>query len=101
MFKLYYCTGDLLHQVQQFEKSLVIDITEASNKIQNTNGSVFCQYKKLLLTSTGCADLENLVASFQRGMYTRVVIIIIMLRENKLSNFLFFLQRIRQFSIPL
>ncbi|XP_036140940.1 conserved oligomeric Golgi complex subunit 7 isoform X1 [Monomorium pharaonis] len=58
--------GDLLHQVQQFEKSLVIDITEANNKLQNTNGSVFCQYKKLLLTPAGCVDLENLVASFQR-----------------------------------
>ncbi|KAH0950272.1 hypothetical protein HN011_010098 [Eciton burchellii] len=58
--------GDLLHQVQQFEKSLVIDITEVNNKLQSTNGSTFCQYKKLLLTASGCADLENLVASFQR-----------------------------------
>jgi len=60
--------GNLLHQVQQFEKSLVIDITEANNKLQSTNESVFCQYKKLLLTASGCVDLENLVASFQRGM---------------------------------
>ncbi|XP_020281658.1 conserved oligomeric Golgi complex subunit 7 isoform X1 [Pseudomyrmex gracilis] len=58
--------GDLLQQVQQFEKSLVIDITEANNKLQSTNESVFCQYKKLLLTESGRANLENLVASFQR-----------------------------------
>lgn len=62
-------TGDLLHQVQQFEKSLVIDITEANNKLQSTNGSVFCHYKKLLLNISGRADLENLIASFQRGAY--------------------------------
>jgi len=59
--------------VQQFEKSLVIDITEVNNKLQSTNGSTFCQYKKLLLTASGCADLENLVASFQRGLYVAML----------------------------
>lgn len=63
-------TGDLLYQVQQFEKSLVIDITEVNKKLENTNGSVFYQYKKLLLNASGNADLENLIASFQRGMHT-------------------------------
>lgn len=60
--------------MQQFEKSLVIDITEAGNKLQSTNGSVFCQYKRLLLTTSGRADLDNLVASFQRGVCVCVCI---------------------------
>lgn len=58
--------GDLLGQVQQFEKSLVIDITEANNKLQSTTSSVFNQYKKLLLNASGYTELENLVASFQK-----------------------------------
>lgn len=58
--------GDLLGQVQQLEKSLVIDITEANNKLQSTSGSMFNQYKKLLLNPSGHADLENLVTSFQK-----------------------------------
>lgn len=63
--------------MQQFEKSLVIDITEASNKLQNTNSNVFYRYKKLLLTSSGCTDLENVVASFQRGVCMTIVIIML------------------------
>ncbi|XP_026672147.1 conserved oligomeric Golgi complex subunit 7-like, partial [Ceratina calcarata] len=58
--------GDLLGQIQQFEKSLVIDITEANNKLQSTNVSVFNQYKKLLLNASSQTDLENLVLSFQK-----------------------------------
>lgn len=67
--------------MQQFEKSLVIDITEANNKLQNTTGSIFCRYKKLLLTSSGCTDLENLVASFQRGMCVCAIVIIMLCRK--------------------
>ncbi|KOC70338.1 Conserved oligomeric Golgi complex subunit 7, partial [Habropoda laboriosa] len=58
--------GDLLGQIQQFEKSLITDITEANNKLQSTSGSVFNQYKKLLLNTSSQTELENLVASFQR-----------------------------------
>ncbi|XP_076681103.1 conserved oligomeric Golgi complex subunit 7 isoform X2 [Andrena cerasifolii] len=58
--------GDLLGQVQQFEKSLVIDIIEANNKLQSTQGSVFKQHKKLLLNAPSQTELENLVASFQK-----------------------------------
>ncbi|XP_076226265.1 conserved oligomeric Golgi complex subunit 7 isoform X1 [Nomia melanderi] len=58
--------GDLLGQVQQFEKSLVIDITETNNKLQSTAVSVFYQYKKFLLNSSSQTELENLVASFQK-----------------------------------
>ncbi|CAL7939223.1 unnamed protein product [Xylocopa violacea] len=58
--------GDFLGQIQQFEKSLIIDITEANNKLQSTSGSVFNQYKKLLLNSSSQTELENLVASFQK-----------------------------------
>ncbi|XP_078039653.1 conserved oligomeric Golgi complex subunit 7 isoform X2 [Augochlora pura] len=58
--------GDLLGHVQQFEKSLVIDITEANNKLQSTAIGVFSQYKKLLLNASSQTELENLVASFQR-----------------------------------
>lgn len=60
-------TGDLLGQIQQFEKSLIIDITETNNKLQNTSGSVFNQYKKLLLNISTQNELENLTASFQKG----------------------------------
>lgn len=60
-------TGDLLGQIQQFEKSLIIDITEANNKLQSTSGSVFNQYKKLLLHTSSQNELENLTASFQKG----------------------------------
>ncbi|CAK9812034.1 Conserved oligomeric Golgi complex subunit 7 [Anthophora plagiata] len=58
--------GDLLVQIQQFEKSLIIDITEANKKLQSTSGSVFNQYKKLLLNTSSQTELENLVASFQK-----------------------------------
>ncbi|XP_076644594.1 conserved oligomeric Golgi complex subunit 7 [Halictus rubicundus] len=58
--------GDLLGHVQQFEKSLVIDITEANNQSQSTAVSVFYQYKKFLLNASSQTELENLVASFQR-----------------------------------
>ncbi|XP_076294187.1 conserved oligomeric Golgi complex subunit 7 [Lasioglossum baleicum] len=58
--------GDLLGHVQQFEKSLVIDITEANNQSQSTAVSVFYQYKKFLLNASNQTELENLVASFQR-----------------------------------
>ena len=58
--------GDLLGQVQQFEKCLVIDITEANNKLQSTTDSVFNQYKRLLLNTSNQTDLENLVSSFQK-----------------------------------
>ncbi|XP_012242067.1 conserved oligomeric Golgi complex subunit 7 [Bombus impatiens] len=58
--------GDLLGQIQQFEKSLIIDITEANNKLQSTSGSVFNQYKKLLLHTSSQNELENLTASFQK-----------------------------------
>ena len=61
-------TGDLLGQIQQFEKSLIIDITETNNKLQNTSGSVFNQYKKLLLNISTQSELENLTASFQKGI---------------------------------
>lgn len=59
--------GDFLGQVQQFEKSLVIDIIEANNKLHSTAGSVFKQHKKLLLNASSQTELENLVASFQKG----------------------------------
>lgn len=62
-------TGDLLGQIQQFEKSLIIDITETNNKLQNTSSSVFNQYKKLLLNISTQSELENLTASFQKGIY--------------------------------
>ncbi|KAF3427948.1 hypothetical protein E2986_06079, partial [Frieseomelitta varia] len=58
--------SDLLGQIQQFEKSLIIDITETNNKLQNTSGSVFNQYKKLLLNISTQSELENLTASFQK-----------------------------------
>lgn len=53
--------------VQQFEKSLIIDIIEANNKLQSTTCSVFIQYKKLLLNTSNQTELENLTASFQKG----------------------------------
>ncbi|XP_017762611.1 PREDICTED: conserved oligomeric Golgi complex subunit 7 [Eufriesea mexicana] len=56
--------GDFLGQIQQFEKSLVTDIIEASNKLQSTTGSVFNQYQKLLLNTSSQNELENLTASF-------------------------------------
>lgn len=62
--------GDLLGQIQQFEKSLVIDITETNNKLQSTTVSVFNQYKKLLLNASSQTDLENLVSSFQKEEQT-------------------------------
>ncbi|KAG7190161.1 hypothetical protein KM043_006288 [Ampulex compressa] len=58
--------GDLLGQVEQFEKSLVIDITETHNKLQSTTGTVFNQYKMLLLNAPGRTELDNLVASFKK-----------------------------------
>ncbi|XP_031770996.1 conserved oligomeric Golgi complex subunit 7 isoform X3 [Apis florea] len=58
--------GDLLGHVQQFEKSLIIDIIEANNKLQSTTCSVFIQYKKLLLNTSNQTELENLTASFQK-----------------------------------
>lgn len=61
-------TGDFLGQIQQFEKSLVTDIIEASNKLQSTGGNVFNQYKKLLLNTSSQNELENLTASFLKGI---------------------------------
>lgn len=58
--------GDFLGQVQQFEKSLVIDITECNNKLQSHTAGPFNQYKKLLLEPAGETELEDLVASFQK-----------------------------------
>lgn len=53
--------------IQQFEKSVIIDIIEANNKLQSTTCSVFIQYKKLLLNTSNQTELENLIASFQKG----------------------------------
>ncbi|KAK2585977.1 hypothetical protein KPH14_010552 [Odynerus spinipes] len=58
--------GDFLGQVQQFEKSLVIDITECNNKLQSHTTGPFNRYKKLLLEAAGQTELEDLVASFQK-----------------------------------
>lgn len=58
--------GDFLGQIQQFEKSLVIDITESYNKLQSHTAGPFNQYKKLLLEPAGQTELEGLVASFQK-----------------------------------
>lgn len=45
----------------------MIDIIEANNKLQSTACSVFIQYKKLLLNTSNQTELENLIASFQKG----------------------------------
>ncbi|KZC07697.1 Conserved oligomeric Golgi complex subunit 7, partial [Dufourea novaeangliae] len=68
--------GDLLGQVQQFEKSLVIDITEINNKLQSTAVSAFYQYKKFLLNASSETELENLVASFQKEETTILDLIV-------------------------
>lgn len=64
--------GELLSHVEQFEKTLVVDIMEANNKLQSTNGGVFNQYKTLLLTAGGRKDLENLIVSIQKGMHNQL-----------------------------
>lgn len=66
--------GELLGQIQQFEMSLVIDITEANNKLQSSMGNAFNQYKKLLLNVSSQTELDNLVASFQKGSTNRFLL---------------------------
>ncbi|XP_043271141.1 conserved oligomeric Golgi complex subunit 7 isoform X2 [Venturia canescens] len=58
--------GELLVHVEQFEKTLVINIVEANNQLQSPNGGVFKRYKNLLLNSSGRSELENLIASLQQ-----------------------------------
>ncbi|XP_066586605.1 conserved oligomeric Golgi complex subunit 7 [Prorops nasuta] len=58
--------GDLLGQVEQFEKSLVVDIIEINNKFQSSVNKSFQQYTKLLLNGAGQKDFENLVAFVQQ-----------------------------------
>ncbi|XP_015590425.1 conserved oligomeric Golgi complex subunit 7 isoform X2 [Cephus cinctus] len=58
--------GELLVQIEQFEKTLVIDTIEANNKLQSSNASVFTHYKKLLLNSQGRTELANLITSLQQ-----------------------------------
>ncbi|XP_046623336.1 conserved oligomeric Golgi complex subunit 7 [Neodiprion virginianus] len=58
--------GELLGQIEQFEKVLVADILDANNKLQNTNTSVFTRYKELLLDAAGRKEFDNLITSFQK-----------------------------------
>lgn len=70
--------------MHQFEKSLVIDIIESNNKLLSHTAGPFNQYKKLLLETAGQTELEQLVASFQKGTkeqfhtikYVNIIIII-------------------------
>ena len=59
--------GELLVHIEQFEKTLVVSIVEANNKLQNPNGGAFNQYKTLLLNPAGRTELENLITSLQQG----------------------------------
>ncbi|XP_043460976.1 conserved oligomeric Golgi complex subunit 7 isoform X2 [Leptopilina heterotoma] len=58
--------GEFLGNVENFEKTLTMDIIEINNKIQNSSTNVFGQYKILLLTAAGRTDLQNIVSSIQR-----------------------------------
>ncbi|XP_012250674.2 conserved oligomeric Golgi complex subunit 7 [Athalia rosae] len=56
--------GELMGNIEQFEKVLVTDIVDTNNKLQNTN-SLFTRYKEFLLDAAGRRELDNLLASFQ------------------------------------
>lgn len=62
------CPGELLVHVEQFEKTLVINIVEANNQLSSSNGGVFKRNKNLLLNSSGRTELDNLIASLQQGL---------------------------------
>ncbi|KAK0159641.1 hypothetical protein PV327_010735 [Microctonus hyperodae] len=59
--------GELLVQIEQFEKTLVINIVEVNNKLSSSTISEFKQYKILLLTQAGRNELNELILSLQNN----------------------------------
>ncbi|XP_058793397.1 conserved oligomeric Golgi complex subunit 7 isoform X2 [Phymastichus coffea] len=64
---LMQTTGEFLSLVENFEKQLLSDITDAYDKLQNPAGSAFNHYKSLLLNSSAQKELGEFVESVKTG----------------------------------
>ncbi|XP_011299070.1 conserved oligomeric Golgi complex subunit 7 isoform X1 [Fopius arisanus] len=59
--------GDFLVQIEEFEKTLVVSIVEASNKLQSGTAGSFSKFKILLLTPNGRQEFDKLVKSLNQN----------------------------------
>lgn len=57
---LFQIIGDVLVQVEEFEKNLVTSIIETTNKLQDNNEAVINRHKVLLLDDAGRKEFDDL-----------------------------------------
>lgn len=61
--------GEFLGSIEEFERNLKSDIIDSYNKLENSDESVFRQYKILLLNLTAQTELKEFVNSIQNGNF--------------------------------